>query len=295
MHGEHRVAFGGEVDVAQLRAALRIQRAVRDGIPKVAAGGWNTLYFLFGVHADSAFAIGHEDPLHPRHVLHFLQTVRHQVTMEAEFVLRDRAVAQVDSGILWNECSDLETLASELSDLCSRLREPFSKAIFLSSKPLGFHRADFALAALHACKDRPQAVILLLRNGIEFVIMTTRTIDRNTHGRCDDLRDHVIQIACASCALEHVALCLHLPDKIPRPRRQKAGGDDRFLIIGTNHVARNLLVQKLVVRLIRIQRLDNVVAITPSIRAQLVALKSMRVGIVRDVQPMPRPALAVVR
>ena len=131
--------------------------------------------------------------------------------------------------------------------------------------------------------------------GIEFVVVAARAVDRDAHRRGDDLRDHVVEIAGAGGALEHVALRLHLAHEIPRPGGEKTRGDDRLRVIRRKHIARDLLAEKLVVRLVGIQRLDDVIAIAPGVRPQLVALKAVRVRVVRDVQPVPRPALAVMR
>jgi hypothetical protein len=112
MHGEHAVAIGGKVGVTELGAALGADGMICDGVPKVAAGGWDTFYLDFEVHGDAAFAIGKEDPLHAGHVFDLLKAVRLDVAEVTELVLRDGAVADVDAGGFRDEFGEFDAFTS---------------------------------------------------------------------------------------------------------------------------------------------------------------------------------------
>src|SRR5207244_1078326 len=75
---------------------------------------------------------------------------------------------------------------------------------------------------------------------------------------------------------------------------QKAGGDDLVLRRFGEEVSRNLLDNELVVGQVAIQRADHPIAIEPDL-ALLILLESIGVGVARRIQPVPPPALAVMR
>ena len=168
------------------------------------------------------------------------------------------------------------------------------KLRFGVSLALSFRRIDLTIVAFHARKDCPELVILFLGDGINFVIVTTCAVDGDAHGGSDDLRDHVIQITRPRRPSQHLTLRFHLAHKIPRSGSQKSRGDHRLWIIGRDDIARDLFPQKLIVGLVGIQRSNDVIAITPGMGTQLVALETMRVRIVRNVQPMARPTFAIM-
>ena len=126
--------------------------------------------------------------------------------------------------------------------------------------------ADIARAALQPGEHGGEAVVILLRNFIELVIVATGAVDGHGGGGGHHLRHHVIQIQRAGAPTQNGAPRFHLPDKIPRAGREKAGGDHRIGIIRPQHIAGDLLLQKTVVRLVGIESADHVVAVGPRIR-----------------------------
>ena len=76
---------------------------------------------------------------------------------------------------------------------------------------------------------------------------------------------------------------------------QVAGGDQRFLVAGEHLVAGDLLLDEAVVRLVRVEGVDHVVAVAPGVRTILVEFEAVGVGVANDVEPLGGPALAVVR
>ena len=74
-----------------------------------------------------------------------------------------------------------------------------------------------------------------------------------------------------------------------------AGGDERLGIVGKQFVAGELLQHEAVVGLVGVEGVDDVVAITPGVGAVVVGLVAVAVGVADEVQPVARPAFAVVR
>ncbi len=65
-----------------------------------------------------------------------------------------------------------------------------------------------------------------------------------------------------------------------------AGGDQGFLIAGEHLVSRELLLNEAVERLVRVEESNDVVAISPGVRAFQVQLKTVGVGIADDIEPL---------
>ena len=84
----------------------------------------------------------------------------------------------------------------------------------------------------------------------------------------------------------------------PRPEREKTQrGQRRFILTEIELVGGELLNNELGKRLVLIQRADNVVAIRPRPREFLFLKKNVAlvVRVTRDIEPMPRPMLAIAR
>ncbi len=82
----------------------------------------------------------------------------------------------------------------------------------------------------------------------------------------------------------------------PGPDRQEACGHDLLttLVVGFpgQDVSRDLLLNKAVVGLVGIERIDDVVAISPGLPCRNAATLAQTVGIARQIEPVPSPALA---
>ena len=194
-----------------------------------------------------------------------------------------------------NHIREIQGLPRKSSCLATHGLELTLDAFSQSLDSLCLRGINIPFAALYARKNRAQPVVLLLRNRIEFVIMTSGAVDRDRRGSRHHLRDHVVQIAGTRRSPQLFALGFHMTHKIPWTRRQKSRGDLRLGIPALEDVARDLLPKESIVRLVLVEGLDHIVAVTPRIGPQLVTLKSMRIGVVSDIQPMPRPALAIAR
>src|SRR4051794_39087239 len=76
---------------------------------------------------------------------------------------------------------------------------------------------------------------------------------------------------------------------------EKARGDTRLEIIRVEFIPRNLFTDELIVRLVAVERLDYVVAVTPDVRPKFISLEPVSVCVPGNVEPHAAPALTVVR
>ena len=74
---------------------------------------------------------------------------------------------------------------------------------------------------------------------------------------------------------------------------QETGGDGGLWIFWMEKVTGDLLLHKLIIGEVGVEGVDDPVAITPGVGANLVVLKAVRLRETRKVKPMLRPVLAV--
>ncbi len=75
----------------------------------------------------------------------------------------------------------------------------------------------------------------------------------------------------------------------------EAGRDSRPGIVRPQLISGDLLFHEAVVWLVLIERLNDVIAVAPGVRAGLVGFEPFTFGVSGEVQPMTRPPLAIVR
>ena len=148
-------------------------------------------------------------------------------------------------------------------------------------------RQDSAFAVLHALEDGFHRVVVQLRNGIKLVVMAAGAADGEAEqGRARGAH-HVVQFVGPLVGREHrIGRC----DLVLRPAHDEARGG-----VGAQLVAAELLLQKGVVGLVGIERFDHPVAIRPGVGPGRVHLEAVALGETHDIEPVPRPAFAVVR
>ena len=130
------------------------------------------------------------------------------------------------------------------------------------------------------------------------MIVAARTRNRLSKER---LRDHIdLLVGNVDAFLLFVGLREHLWPEREKPKCCEASACSRVIVGGwicrlRDQIARNLLGQKLIERNIAIERVDHVVAIAECVRVGDVLVDTVRIGIARDIEPVPTPALTVHR
>ncbi len=124
--------------------------------------------------------------------------------------------------------------------------------------------------------------------GFELVIVTTSAAQRHAHENQRGGVDHVVEL------IEAIFLRVGRL-VVPRAQPREAQADQRVGVGVRQLVAGKLLQKKAVVRLVVVERLDDVIAVAPHARLGRVALIAGGLGIAHHVEPVPGPAFAVRR
>ena len=156
------------------------------------------------------------------------------------------------------------------------------------------HRLELFRAGvreLRARKDTVQGVIIAHRHGVELVVVTPRTAERDPQVRAAHRVDRV---------LERQVPQVIRTRSVSAGEGQKPGRHDPLgILVGRpargQKVAGDLLTHELVVRLVGVERVDDVIAIQIRFGNRIVGVVAARVGISRDIHPIAAPALAVMR
>ena len=133
------------------------------------------------------------------------------------------------------------------------------------------------------------AVVVLLRNRIELVVVAPRAAHRHAHERQRGRGHQIVEgILPAALAAAQVGA-----------DTQESGRRHRLVARRSSQVVElvsgQLFADELRVRLVLVERVDDVVAVAPAFGAIDVELEAARIGIANEIQPVARPSLAVVR
>ncbi len=131
-------------------------------------------------------------------------------------------------------------------------------------------------------KDGLDAVVVHLRNGIKLVVVAACAADRRAQERERGRRHQVVH------GIQPIAAAFGAQAQEPR-------GDHRLVGLGRDFIARQLLFHKSVIRLVGVERVDEVIAVAIHLGAVHIELVAAGVGIPHQIHPVPRPAFAVVR
>ena len=165
---------------------------------------------------------------------------------------------------------------------------------FFGDAPVRFNRLETHLAIAAADQESRQAVVILLRNRVELVIVATRAGDRESE---KGFRHHVeAAVHPVALVLPNVQRPAHLFTEKPETRAEDGfiravGREARLGQKVTGHV----LGDELIVRHVRVEGADDIVAVLVGVRNKRIELVSARLGETHQVEPVPRPALAVLR
>src|SRR5262249_26441223 len=108
-------------------------------------------------------------------------------------------------------------------------------------------------------------------------------------------RDHVVQLVEPYGLAENLIFILLLGDRVPWSGDQKPGGGHYARIIRRDLIAGDLLENELIVGLVAIERVDDVIPVSPGVEAVVVVLPAVGLAEANHVQPVTAPALPVIR
>jgi hypothetical protein len=110
------------------------------------------------------------------------------------------------------------------------------------------------VGAVHSSKHRLQGVVIALRDGIKFMVVTTGTMDGGA-GECLHHRhQHVVAVEVpANLAVNRVLAYIAQRTLIPRPRGDQAERDRGLWVVRKKRVARDLFLNKASVRFVIVE------------------------------------------
>ena len=153
---------------------------------------------------------------------------------------------------------------------------------------------DQSVRTVDSGENTLQPVIVLLPERIERMVMAPRTLDGRTGKDVHHGGQHFVPVEVPDAALLHRAVGdFDLTHEIEGPGRHEAGRHDRVARIGKEHVARDLFEHETAIRSIVVQGADDIIAVTPGVRAHLVLVETVRVGVAGDIEPVSSPSFAV--
>ena len=166
---------------------------------------------------------------------------------------------------------------------------------------LGDHRNFHGVAAR---KDGLEAVVVLLGEGIELVVVTAGAAQREPHecrgGGVDPVGQDFIELPAGVhlgfARLRHqpVEPCAHPGLQRPQLLHRDGVAPFQIQVVGPEFVCRDLLLKEAVEGLVFVEGLDDVVPVAPGMGKEGIGFKSGRVGVANHVQPVPSPAFPVV-
>ena len=131
-------------------------------------------------------------------------------------------------------------------------------------------------------------VEIALQDGIELVVVAAGAIDGHAEEGLTDVGGDFGEHFLAALFGIDVA-----GDQVLGAGAQVAGGDQRFVVAGGDFVAGDLLADEAVVGLVRLEGMDDVVAVAPGVGALEIEFEAVGIGVANDVEPFGGPAFAV--
>ena len=150
------------------------------------------------------------------------------------------------------------------------------------------------IAAANAREDGLQAVVIVLRDRVELVVVAAGALDRQPLEGVEDGGDDVVAVeVTADFAVDRVLADVAQRALVPRPGREKAQGRDEFWLVREEDICGDLFLHETGIGCIRVEGTDQVVAITPGVRPDAVLVVAVRLGEVDGVHPESRHPLTV--
>ena len=139
----------------------------------------------------------------------------------------------------------------------------------------------------HIHEERQEAVVVLLRDRVDLVIVAAGAVDRQPEERLTGGGNEIVEPVIAP--LKPVGRLV-----VPEAEAVVAGGDE---IVGGgigDLIAGELLKREPIKRRVGVEGPDDVVAVAPGMGLVAVALEGVGLGIAHQIEPVPPPLLAVM-
>ena len=131
-------------------------------------------------------------------------------------------------------------------------------------------------------------------DGVELVVVAARAVDREALEGAEHVRHHVVTVEVAGLLLVDGPFSkLDVTDVVPGTCGEHPCGDDRARVILVEDISSELLCDEVRVGFVLVERADDPVPVRPGVRARLVLVITVGVGVVDDVEPVSCPTFTV--
>ena len=160
----------------------------------------------------------------------------------------------------------------------------------------GWLRIIFFVRAIDSGENGLKTVVVLHGNRVELVIVALGALDSEAIERLNRVHDHVVTVQVArDFAVDFRLRHLLVANQVPRAGGEEAQGLDAVTSKGKQNISRDLLLHEAPIGLVLVEGANDVITIRPGVRPGLVLVIAVRLTVMDYVEPMPRPALAIVR
>ena len=144
------------------------------------------------------------------------------------------------------------------------------------------HARQRIKAHLMRLENGTETIVILVRDGIVFVIVALGAVEREADERLAGVLDGGVE---PGCAVEEIIVAR---EKTSGPQRLEVGGRQ---LIGGEH-----FVNHAIVALVGVERLYDPIAPMPDVFLAVAQLRAepVPVGVAPDIHPVPRPAFAMM-
>ena len=187
------------------------------------------------------------------------------------------------------ECGGVELAFLGILELFLLLVRGLLRALKCSDD---FRRGERNIVRGSVIKNARNRVVITRRDRVELVIVTARARDGEPE---ESTRESIHAIRQRLGSRLRGRLRVAAIADVRRAHREKARAHAQVRV-AWNEIARDLRPHKLVVRHVAIQRSDHPIAIPPRLGQRCgIELATEPVAVARDIEPVPPPALAVLR
>ena len=188
--------------------------------------------------------------------------------------------------------------SASVSSCCRASSARFSSASSRRRPHVAGRRSIGPIGAIDAGEDGLQAVIVLLRDRVELVVVAAGAVDRQAQRTST-----CVVITMSSRSFERAISLSTVPSRSSTwPTKSHGPAAMKPVAIvacgssgNSTSPASCSSIRNGEYGLSALKRIDHVIAIRPGIRARLVLVVAVRLAVVHDVEPVPAPAFAVAR
>ena len=135
-------------------------------------------------------------------------------------------------------------------------------------------------------KKREKAIVILCRNRVNFMVVASRTTDCHTEHHLPCCRNNIIKIVVPREFPIGRSIVPNTESMIP-------SRNDSLYCYGLEFITCQLLLDEFIIRFVFVERVNDVIAVSPHVRLICIALITVCFCVPDKVKPMPSPLLTI--